>query len=123
MKAPEKVVLAFDPEKSDLLILHNRVGKILWCCIKYQHLAGESFNRDVQYATSLVDQTKPENYTHFKDIIHISQLNIYGTIGNCHNHILDPEFWEKIWKYITGEEKLKITISSESKDAKENKNF
>jgi len=113
MKPPIKVVFKFDPYKSDIPALSDKNGRILWACIKYQHIVSQHFNGNVQDVALLIAENKPKNYEDFKHIILLSGLNIFGTIGdmNCHN--LDDEYWRGIWEYINGEKTLNVEIATQ----------
>ena len=112
MKAPEKVVFAFDPDESDIPALSDRVGKILWACIRKQHIVSQHFNGNVQDVSLRIAEQKPKSYEEFKTIIRCSGLNIFGThcllssMGTPLCPTLDDEFWQGVWEYITGEKEL-----------------
>ena len=110
MKAPTKVVFAFDPDKSDIPVLTDRVGKILWACIRKQHIVSQYFDGNVQDVTLSIAEQKPENYEDFKKIILCSGLNIFGTIGNMNYYNLDDEFWQGVWEYVQGKKELEMEV-------------
>lgn len=118
MKVPTKVTLAFDPEESGLVSFDSKVGRILWCCIKYQHLADQYFDLHISQVAEYINVNKIDTYEAFKSRIGISKLNMFGTVYTgtpmeitacCHRE-LDDEFWQGIWAYITGEKELEIVI-------------
>jgi len=116
MKAPTKVVFAFDPDRADIPALACRVGRILWACIKYQHITSQHFNGNVQDVALRIAETKPKDYEEFKSIISISGLRIFGTYcpkdkyGRECPPILDDEFWQGVWEYVTGSRQLEMEI-------------
>lgn len=126
MKVPTKVVFAFDPDKSDIPALADKVGRILWACIRKQHIVSQHFNGNVQDVALRIIEEKPKDYKDFKAIIFSSGLSIFGTycpIDEFNRQgcaILDDEFWQGVWEYITGKKELEMEISNklESKDAK-----
>jgi len=110
MKAPTKVVFAFDLDKANIPALTDRVGRILWACIRVQHLVNQHFNDNVQNVALRIAEQKPKIYEEFKTIILRSGLNIFGTIGNMNFGNLDDEFWQGVWEYIIDEKELEIEI-------------
>lgn len=107
MKAPTKIVFKFDPDTSDTPALTDRVGRILWACIKYQHIVSQYFNGNVQNVALRIAEKKPKTYEEFKVIILRSGLNIFGTeLG----FKLDDEFWQGIWEYVVGEKELEMEV-------------
>ena len=114
MKAPTKVIFAFDPDQANISVLSDTKGRILWACIRYQHIVSQYFNGNVQDVVLRIAEEKPTTYDAFKEIISTSGLRIFGT--NCIGFgggypKLDDEFWQGVWKYIKGEEKLIIEQS------------
>jgi len=120
MKAPTKVVFAFDPDESNIPALADRVGKILWGCIKTQHIVSQHFNGNVQDVALRIAEQKPKVYEEFKNIIVRSGLNIFGT--HCLTNpiviplppTLDDEFWQGVWEYINGEKKLLYHVNKQA---------
>lgn len=118
MKVPTRVTLAFDPEKSGLVSFSSEVGKILWCCVKYQHLADQYFDLHISQVAEYINVNKIDTYEAFKNHISVSKLNMFGIvykgtrmeiIACCHRE-LDDEFWQGVWEYITGEKELEIEV-------------
>ena len=120
MKAPEKVVFAFDPDESAIPALSDRVGKILWACIRKQHIVSQHFNGNVQDVALRINEEKPKDYKDFKTIISNSGLSIFGTYCPIDKYnrkgcpTLDDEFWQGIWEYITEEKKLIYNVNEQA---------
>jgi hypothetical protein len=116
MKAPETVAFAFDPDKSDIPALANRIGRILWACIRSGHIVDQYFNDQVLDMAEWIDKDKPSNYETFVKMINMSHLNRFGTRPygedgkECRGYRTDPEFWRGVWEYINGEKTLSIII-------------
>lgn len=110
MKAPKKVVFSFNPDEAGIPALTDRVGKILWGCIRTQHIVNQYFNGNVQSVALRVAEKKPEDYEAFKRIINSSELDTFGTNwigGGFRGHMeLDDEFWKDVWSYINHEKRL-----------------
>lgn len=118
MKAPKEVNFSFNPDISLIPALHNRIGKILWSCIKATHIVDQNFNDDVIYVVEKISIRQPKQYRSFLKIIRYSKLNVFGTkwIDNVGlpmsgRLILDDEFWQDVWKYIKGKKELIYLIS------------
>jgi len=115
MKAPTKVTLGFYPDKNTHPVFESRIGKILWTCIKNQHLTSTFFSNDVLGTAVVIEEKDPKNYKDFKKIINNSKLREFGTdcvkeyMYSCDRKLSD-EFWEQVYKYITKEEELEIIV-------------
>lgn len=116
MKVPTKVVFTFDPDKKNIPALSDRVGRILWVCIRYQHIVSQYFNGNVQDVALRIAEKKPKSYDEFKRIILYSGLHVFGTrcpvnkMGNPLCPVLDDEFWQGVWEYVTGEKELEMEV-------------
>ena len=116
MKAPTKVTFGFNPDGEDLHpVFKNRIGKILWACIKDQHLTCTMFSYNVLNIATTIEEKDPKNYNDFKGIIKNSSLSEFGT--DCvkeymysSDRKLSDEFWEQVYKYIIKEEELEIIV-------------
>jgi hypothetical protein len=116
MKAPTKVIFVFDPEQSNIPVLSDFKGRILWACIRYQHIVSQHFNGNVQDVVLQIAEKKPTKYEDFKAIIQASGLRIFGTIWKTKSGyaVLDDEFWQGVWEYLTGKKTLIIEQSQEN---------
>ena len=117
MKCSQKVIFTFNPDESDIPALSDRVGRILWSCIKTGHITSQYFNDHVAATALRIEMEKPKDYKDFKDLIRKSPLDCFGTMEDpdqlsrlSHCMILDDEFWQGMWYHITGETKLEIII-------------
>lgn len=118
MKAPTKVIFSFDPDRANIPALSDRLGRILWACIKYQHIVSQHFNGNVQDVALRIAEQKPKNYEEFKTIISSSGLCNFGTIWKNQYlgmpmtgwAVLDDEFWQGVWEYLMGKKELRIEI-------------
>jgi hypothetical protein len=117
MKAPTKVTFRFDPDKADIPALTDFCGRILWACIRTQHIVNQFFNGEVQSVALRIAEVKPKNYEDFKTIIASSGLRVFGTFCPKSERLgielypeLDDEFWQGVWEYITGKKKLEIVV-------------
>ena len=114
MKAPEEVVLAFDPEEAGVASFTSETAKIIWCCIRKQHIVDQHFDSQVFGFAEYLDEVQPRSYSEFKELVYRSELAKFGTIMGQNRRIcrlLDDEFWTGVWNYISGHSKLKIKIS------------
>ena len=115
MKAPIKVTFGFYPDKNVHPVFENRIGKILWACIKDQHLTSTFFSNYAHRTAIIIEKENPKNYNEFKKIIKNSELRDFGTdcikeyMYTCDRELSD-EFWEQVYKYITKEEELEIIV-------------
>ncbi len=120
MKAPEKVILAFDPIEAGVVSFTSRTAKILWCCIRKQHIVDKNFDSQVFGFAEWLDEEWPETYEHFKDKVSCTELRKFGTNWvNLHpgfpssgSQVLDDEFWQGVWEYLQGEKDLIIEENS-----------
>ncbi len=114
MKAPSEVTFAFDPDQCDIPVLADSRGRILWACIRTQHIVSQHFNGNVQDVALRLEEKKPTTYEAFRDIIQHSGLQIFGIIleesGLSFYRRLDDEFWGGVWDYISGKRTLVIHI-------------
>ncbi len=118
-KIPSKVVFGFDPDKSDIPALGSFVGRLLWACIRTNHIVSQYFDGNVQKVAVLLDKDKPANYAAFKRIISSSGLNVFGThwVGGGNSfggHTeLDDEYWKGMWDYVTRKKVFEMEIKIE----------
>ncbi len=120
MKAPTEVVLAFNPEESGVVSFTSKTAKIIWCCIRKQHIVDQHFDSKVFSFAEYLDENMPSCYEAFKNIVNCTDLRVFGIIytgtpmeqSACCNRELDDEFWSGVWEYITGEKMLEIKIQS-----------
>ena len=119
MKNLEVFKFGFDPDKCDLEVLKNRVSRIIWTCIKNNHLVDQYFNDDVLNVAKRIKTNNPSNYQEFKNIIRASPLNVFGRITVdekvlfCQTE-MDHEFWGRVWRYIKGRSKFRIEIQEKT---------
>jgi hypothetical protein len=118
MKAPEKVKLAFDPTEAGIVSFTSRTAKILWCCIRKQHIVDQHFDSQVFGFAEWLDEEWPDNYEHFKDKVFRTELRKFGTnwinthpgFSSSGSPVLDDEFWQGVWSYLQGEKELEIEV-------------
>ena len=125
MKAPEKLSFAFDPSESDIPALASRVGRILWGCIKQQHITDQYFNDHVLGVVDKIGENNPTTYREFKNIIQHSGLQGYGccrddgSLGVPAHQRLDDDFWDGVWLYVSGAAGIKMVLEVEIESIKE----
>lgn len=113
MKVFQPIEFGFDPEKSDIKCLHHKIAKIIWCCIKVQHIVDQYFNDQVYEFALKIEKKKPDTYKDFIKLIYGTGLSKYGS--DCDERWpylaiknIDDEFWQDVFKYISGEKELEI---------------
>ena len=115
MKAPKEVKFGFDPTEKGVVSFTNEIAKIIYCCIRSQHIIDDKFDaRVLLFAESLTERQR-KWYSEFKEEVHTTFLEEYGRrtvreYGFQHQSILDDDFWIGVWEYINGWETLTITI-------------
>ncbi len=123
MKAPETITIAFDPFEAGIVSFTSKTAKIIWCCIRKQHIVDQHFDAQVFGFAEYLDENMPIDYKQFKEMIYRTELckfgiNHVGTdfqIRMCTNRQLDDEFWQGVWEYISGEKELEIIMPEEVK--------
>ena len=118
MKCSQKVTFNFNPNESDIPALSDRIGRILWACIKTGHITSQYFNDHIAATALRIEMEKPKDYEQFKDLIKRSPLQNFGTLRDPKQEsrltnwmILDDEFWKGMWYHITKKTKLEIIIN------------
>lgn len=119
MKVPTTVVFAFNPDESGIKALATFEGRVLWACIKTQHITSQHFNDNVEAVSQwLRSDRKPKTYRQFIAGIRGSGLDIFGTrmlkndLGWEVYRTLDDEYWRGVWRYLKHRCILSIQHSS-----------
>jgi hypothetical protein len=112
MKVPGTVTFTFDPDTSDITALQTFEGRILWACIKTQHIVDEYFNAAVEDVARRLQENMPKTYRGFKDVIRGSDLCQFGTrwVRDSGYTVLDDEFWRGMWRYLKRKNILDIQL-------------
>lgn len=118
MKAPTKVTLAFDPDEAGLASFTSDTAKIIWCCIRKQHIVHQHFDSQVFGFAEYLDENMPDDYGSFKSMVACTDLRVFGICYTgtpmeqrcCSHRELDDEFWQGVWEYIKGRKKLEVEI-------------
>lgn len=106
----------FDPDTSNIPALTDKTERIIWACIRYQHIVSQYFNDNVAMVVLRIAEIKPKNYEEFKAIIATSDLRVFGTLlmpsplGEAVCPVLDDEFWRGVWEYVTGNKQLEMEV-------------
>lgn len=125
MKAATEFSLDFDPDKLEdpelKEIFENSTAKIIWCCIKKNHLTDQFFCKNLLKASKKIDegilQRQYISYSHFLDACYYL-LKDFGLIPVNDTYVIDNEFWISIYDMILGGY-FRITIDLK-KEVKEN---
>ena len=115
MHLPAIFKLSFDPDKSDLPVLKNQTGRILWMCIKSGHITSQHFNDHVLSVANRIEKEAPQDYYAFEKIIKSSSLSVFGRVtveetSLFHHDKMDHEFWGEVWRTLKGRRRLDIEI-------------
>lgn len=104
---PYKVVLNFDPRKSENKNFQDELYLIIWCCISYRHIRDQYFANDVKDFVDLLRLEMPSTYKEFKKWVNSSPLSRFGKRQDpksksimFHTMILCDEFWYQVWLYV-----------------------
>ena len=106
MKVPEKVVFSFDPDTSDIEALQTFEGRVMWACIKTQHITSQYFNGNVLAVATVIRNTPRMTYRKFMRFVR-AYLGEFGTrmvksenFGIEMYRTMDDEYWRGLWRYI-----------------------
>lgn len=122
MKIRNPMPCAFDPATSTVCP-KDPVERALWAGIKYQHLTSQYFNENVRATAERIKLVGPQDYDSFKLIIQNSPLEVFGTkelpaTANSRRYqILDDEFWQQMWRFVSGQETLELVQESSAASA------
>lgn len=117
MKVPTEITIAFDPIGAGVASFTSKTAKIIYCCIRKQHIVDQYFDAQVFGFAEGLDEDMPEDYEEFKKRVRGSALSVFGTKivppESLFRQVtrLDDEFWQGVWKYIIGEGELEIKLS------------
>ena len=116
-KLPDVFEFQFDPKTSKGAVFQDRVGFVLWTCIKSGHIVSQYFNDDVMLVSQRVKTEKPDSYYAFKKIIEVSPLSSFGRFNylislNESINELDQQFWAIVWRYVRSPSSMKIKVEN-----------
>jgi len=111
MKCLEIAKLQFKPENSDneiKEIFECYESKVLWCCIKSNHVTDQFFNTRIIAVAKELQQHQPNEYDEFIKLCE-PLVNLFGriTIQGTAFDMLQPtktdhEYWSGIFNHING---------------------
>ena len=114
MKAPTEIEIAFDVEEAGVASFTSETAKIIYCCIRKQHIVDQHFDSQVFGFAEYLDENLPLDYEGFKNMIESTELSKFGILEGGRRTCcgpLDDEFWQGVWQYIIGEKKLEIKMN------------
>ncbi|MCK5016332.1 MAG: hypothetical protein KAS32_04595 [Candidatus Peribacteraceae bacterium] len=105
LKAPKQVIFKFDPIESNVKSFGNEIAKIIYCCIRKNHIVDQHFDEQAFAFGKRLSENMPAYYLGFKRQIERSPFSKFGirTISETsfsHEKILDDNFWIGVWEYI-----------------------
>jgi len=103
MHAPEIICLNFNPEESEdekiREIFRNRIARILWCCLRNNHVTDQYFNNIVLEVTEEIN----DSLTYDDFLKRAAKLTkLYGRCTVDEGSRIDNEFWGDVFKAIKG---------------------
>lgn len=114
MKCIEVAKLSFDPETTENLkdIFECHQAKVLWCCIKNNHVTSQFFNKKILSVGLDLQKNYACSYTEFIKIC--SPLSDFGIVnirefGHYHRET-DHEYWGGIYEKAIHHAYFKIEI-------------
>lgn len=118
MKVPTESKFGFDPIKKNVVSFGNETAKIIYCCIRTQHMVDDDFDRQVLEFAKKLDEEMPQYYSDFRRMVRRSSLQGFGQrtiheFGMFRDTILDDDFWIGVWEYINKWKTLKINIKKD----------
>lgn len=118
MKVPTEAKFNFNPTEKGVVSFGNEIAKIIYCCIRPEHIVDGNFDRQVLDFAKKLAENMPEYYLDFQRLVRRSKLSCFGRrtvmeFGFKYDSILDDDFWIGVWEYINKWKTLKITIREE----------